>query len=173
MCGLVGFFSKSCSGDSSDLLSLLTAMTGQIIHRGPDDAGHWHDDEGQIGLGHRRLSILDLSPAGHQPMHSPSQRYVIAFNGEIYNHFDLRRELEANGEFAWRGHSVPSRLARDAGGLRAPRVDDHDPAAAVEALRHQDEVARRVERNLAERLSLEDGLRRAIAWYRTAGGQKQ
>ena len=105
MCGLAGFLGKTCLGASSDQLSLLTAMTGQIIHRGPDDAGHWHDDEGKVGLGHRRLSILDLTPAGHQPMHSPSERYVIAFNGEIYNHFDLRRELEAKGEFAWRGHS--------------------------------------------------------------------
>jgi asparagine synthase (glutamine-hydrolysing) len=105
MCGLAGFLGGASFGASSVLLSLLSKMSGQIIHRGPDDAGYWHDAEGKIGLGHRRLSILDLSPAGHQPMHSPSGRYVIAFNGEIYNHLDLRRELEVKEEFAWRGHS--------------------------------------------------------------------
>ncbi|GAB4130543.1 MAG: asparagine synthase (glutamine-hydrolyzing) [Rhodothalassiaceae bacterium] len=81
-------------------------MTDAIRHRGPDDAGHWLDADAGIALGHRRLSILDLSPAGHQPMVSASGRHVIVFNGEIYNHRDLRRELEALGAAAqWRGHS--------------------------------------------------------------------
>lgn len=105
MCGFAGFLGGIRIGASSDPLSLLSAMSNQIIHRGPDDSGHWYDAEGKIGLGHRRLSILDLSPAGHQPMHSSSDRYVIAFNGEIYNHLDLRRELGGAREFAWRGHS--------------------------------------------------------------------
>lgn len=85
-------------------LHTLRAMTDALVHRGPDDEGHWL--EGGVGLGHRRLSILDLSPAGRQPMMSPSGRYVLAFNGEIYNHLDLRRQLEAEGAIPnWRGHS--------------------------------------------------------------------
>ena len=63
----------------------LTDMTDSIIHRGPDDAGIWYDKSNGIGIGHRRLSILDLSSAGHQPMDSSNGRFVIAFNGEIYN----------------------------------------------------------------------------------------
>ncbi len=77
-------------------------MGGAIAHRGPDDHGVWHDAEVGIGLAHRRLSILDLSVAGHQPMQSVCGRYVLVFNGEIYNHPDLRTRL---GEQPWRGHS--------------------------------------------------------------------
>ena len=75
-----------------------------IRHRGPDDAGAWADAQAGIALGHRRLSIVDLSAAGHQPMASDGGRYVLAFNGEIYNHLALRAELEGKG-IAWRGHS--------------------------------------------------------------------
>lgn len=81
---------------------MLGRMGEAIMHRGPDNSGVWVDVDAGIGLSHRRLSILDLSPAGHQPMTSVSGRYVIAFNGEIYNHLDLRRQL---GDRAWRGHS--------------------------------------------------------------------
>ena len=81
---------------------MLRRMGDAIAHRGPDDSGVWLDAYAGIGLSHRRLSVLDLSPAGHQPMVSGSGRYVIAFNGEIYNHLDLRRQL---GDRAWRGHS--------------------------------------------------------------------
>ncbi len=83
---------------------IATRMATRIVHRGPDDAGAWADDNAGIALGFRRLSIVDLSPAGHQPMHSASGRYVISFNGEIYNHRTLRAELDPPpGGF--RGHS--------------------------------------------------------------------
>ncbi len=81
-------------------------MAQAIVHRGPDDSGIWLDATHGLALAHRRLSILDLSPAGHQPMHSGNGRYVLAFNGEIYNHLQLRRQLESQGgAIAWRGHS--------------------------------------------------------------------
>lgn len=85
---------------------LLGRMSGKLFHRGPDDEGIWFDGEAGIGLAHRRLSIVDLSPAGHQPMISASGRYVVAYNGEIYNHSALRVELEmCVGAHDWRGHS--------------------------------------------------------------------
>ena len=81
-------------------------MTAPLTHRGPDDEGLWCDNEAGIGLGQRRLSIIDLSPQGHQPMTSASARYVLSYNGEIYNHARLRSELEAAGLApVWRGHS--------------------------------------------------------------------
>jgi asparagine synthase (glutamine-hydrolysing) len=81
-------------------------MSTCLTHRGPDDSGVWVDEEVGIGLGHRRLSILDLSPAGHQPMISHCGRFVTVFNGEIYNYLDIRGELEASGAApTWRGHS--------------------------------------------------------------------
>ena len=84
--------------------SIVTAMTDAIVLRGPDDAGAWVDADDGLALGHRRLSILDLSPLGHQPMISSNGRFVIVFNGEIYNFQDLRAELETHGH-TWRGHS--------------------------------------------------------------------
>src|SRR5690606_11281360 len=103
MCGLAGFLSAR-PGEPG--LPRAQAMANAIRHRGPDDAGAWADDEAGIALGHRRLAIVDLSAAGHQPMLSSSGRYVLAYNGEVYNHLALRRELEA-GSVAplWRGHS--------------------------------------------------------------------
>ncbi|MCW5208341.1 asparagine synthetase B, partial [Desulfobulbus sp. US2] len=82
-------------------------MADTLQHRGPDDSGSWLDQECGVGLGHRRLAIIDLSPAGHQPMHSASGRYVIVFNGEVYNHLALRNQLEVNGDQQreWQGHS--------------------------------------------------------------------
>ncbi len=103
MCGLVGFYQFS---SRSAYPGVITGMTNAIRHRGPDDAGYWMDDSDGLVLGHRRLAILDLSPAGHQPMRSSCERYVIAFNGEIYNHLDLRNRLGAEGHAPhWRGHS--------------------------------------------------------------------
>lgn len=81
-------------------------MTRTIVHRGPDSDGHWIDETCGVALGHRRLAIVDLSLAGHQPMHSASGRFVIVFNGEIYNHLDIRAELLSEGYAnTWRGHS--------------------------------------------------------------------
>lgn len=80
-------------------------MAQRIRHRGPDDEGIWSDAEQGMFLAHRRLSIVDLSPAGHQPMASASDRYVLIFNGEIYNHAALRAQLDAQGWPGWRGHS--------------------------------------------------------------------
>lgn len=96
MCGFAGVFARTPSQDS------LQRMGQGIAHRGPDDSGIWIDPDAAIGLVHRRLSIIDLSPAGHQPMASACGRYVIAFNGEIYNHSELRKTLEHS---SWRGHS--------------------------------------------------------------------
>ncbi len=103
MCGLAGGLSPT---DFPRLQSVVNRMTDVLEHRGPDDAGVWCDPEAGIALGHRRLAIVDLSASGHQPMASAGGRWVIAFNGEIYNHSRLRRELEqANGAPAWRGYS--------------------------------------------------------------------
>jgi asparagine synthase (glutamine-hydrolysing) len=105
MCGLTGFLTQRPTHPSSWEESA-RRMGATLHHRGPDDAGVWVDSTAGIALAHRRLSILDLSPEGHQPMHSASGRYVIAFNGEIYNHLDIRREIELLDESPrWRGHS--------------------------------------------------------------------
>lgn len=87
-------------------MDVATRMNSAITHRGPDDFGIWADEAAGLVLAHRRLSILDLSPAGHQPMQSHSERFVLAFNGEIYNHMALRRRLEEEmAAPAWRGHA--------------------------------------------------------------------
>jgi len=105
MCGFTGFINNNIQSQD-DWSALLRRMGDTIIHRGPDDGGIWCDADAGIGLAHRRLSIVDLSPAGHQPMLCGSGRYVVAFNGEIYNHLILRTELEASGSApGWRGHS--------------------------------------------------------------------
>jgi len=106
MCGFVGFMGGISSYEQLRDEAMLKRMADKITYRGPDDAGYWCDRDHHVGLGHRRLSIVDLSPAGHQPMQSPSGRYMIAFNGEIYNHKLLRQKLEATGQVpSWRGHS--------------------------------------------------------------------
>ena len=105
MCGVAGYLGRGAWSKSDTAHSILTRMADSIKARGPDDWGVWHDAEA-IGLAHRRLSILDLSSAGHQPMVSDDGRYVISFNGEIYNHLDLRRELDdLSAGVAWRGRS--------------------------------------------------------------------
>lgn len=100
MCGIVGFVDTKTTADEA--AGIVESMARCMLHRGPDDGGAWCDPEVGLAIGFRRLSIVDLSSAGHQPMVSGSGRYVIAFNGEIYNHESLRREL---GTAQWRGHS--------------------------------------------------------------------
>lgn len=92
MCGISGLLAKK-----EVELSLLRKMTDAIAHRGPDGDGHWINKEGNVGFGHRRLSIIDLSDAGSQPMHSADGRYTIVFNGEIYNYVELKNDLIKKG----------------------------------------------------------------------------
>ena len=103
MCGITGFLAQS---PAQSFPTIIETMTDRLHHRGPDDRGVWLDDSAGVALGHRRLSVIDLSSAAHQPMLSASGRYVIAFNGEIYNHLELRRQLASSHQgAAWRGHS--------------------------------------------------------------------
>ena len=103
MCGIVGILAAAPPGEVT-----LRRMMASIRHRGPDDGGTWIDTGAGIALGHRRLSVVDLSPHGHQPMTSADGRWVISCNGEIYNHCELRAVLEEEGnapQGGWRGHS--------------------------------------------------------------------
>src|SRR3954454_7980252 len=103
MCGIAGIL----TGQHVDR-GMVERMIRPLAHRGPDDDGIWIDADAGVGLGHRRLAIVDLSPAGHQPMLSGNGRWVLNFNGEIYNHAEIRAELDsADGapEGGWRGHS--------------------------------------------------------------------
>lgn len=104
MCGIAGFFVSQVTQFQDPFEDIARAMASRLAHRGPDDQGVWVDKDRGIGLAHRRLSILDLSPEGHQPMASVDGRYQLSFNGEIYNFLDLRRELELAG-FRFRGGS--------------------------------------------------------------------
>ena len=103
MCGICGFLDPKLNHNHDDAQDIIDRMTRTLAHRGPDDQGTWLDPAKGIALGHRRLSILDLSPLGHQPMISACGRYVLIFNGEIYNHAELRQALD--GLYPWRGHS--------------------------------------------------------------------
>jgi asparagine synthase (glutamine-hydrolysing) len=100
MCGIVGIASLTLVSDRG----WLAAGRDALRHRGPDDAGEWWSADGCVGLGHRRLAIIDLSPAGHQPMQDARGELCIVFNGEIYNFTDLRREQATKGH-AFRSHS--------------------------------------------------------------------
>lgn len=104
MCGFAGFLGNYSLGTNSE--NILKEMGNKISHRGPDDMGVWLDKESNVGFSHRRLAIIDLSAAGHQPMLSACGRYMMSFNGEIYNHLDLRAKLKEQGLAPqWRGHS--------------------------------------------------------------------
>jgi len=102
MCGIAGYLTNETP---TDPIKTLSAMGKAILSRGPDSSGEWFDSDKKIGLAHQRLAIVDISPAGHQPMSSPNGRYVISFNGEIYNHNEIRAELVESKSIHWRGHS--------------------------------------------------------------------
>lgn len=104
MCGIAGAWAPNPRDGADELHALGRCMATAIAHRGPDDAGTWADPEAGLVLSHRRLAIVDLSPEGHQPMASADGRWVIAFNGELYDHAALRAELAASGH-GFRGHS--------------------------------------------------------------------
>jgi asparagine synthase (glutamine-hydrolysing) len=108
MCGIAGLLGLDLGPKAGSVpdAAILRGMADALVHRGPDAEGIWRDEGAAIGLAHRRLSILDLSPAGAQPMYAADGRHVIVFNGEIYNHLDLRKALATEGaEIAWKGHS--------------------------------------------------------------------
>jgi asparagine synthase (glutamine-hydrolysing) len=100
MCGIAGYLGVPATWGNA--AAVVEAMCQRMAHRGPDDSGTWIDDGACLALGHRRLAIVDLSPQGHQPMVSHCGRYVLTYNGEIYNHLELRKSL---GLHPWRGHS--------------------------------------------------------------------
>lgn len=106
MCGLTGFLALHPDRNETEMQTALLRMSQTIVHRGPDDNGEWLDATTGIALGFRRLSIVDISPAGHQPMESATGRFVVIFNGEVYNANALRQELEQAGKAPhFRGHS--------------------------------------------------------------------
>lgn len=105
MCGITGLFSLSPNSDRVILHRTISDMTKALLHRGPDSGDVWQDPDFPLALGHRRLAIIDLSPAGHQPMPSHSGRYTIVFNGEIYNFQSIRRELAQSFNVTFKGSS--------------------------------------------------------------------
>lgn len=120
MCGVFGYLNYSYQTDKNDYL--LRDMKLELLNRGPDSTGEWLDPVAGYAVGHVRLAILDVSPAGAQPMQAVSGRWVLAFNGEIYNHLQLRADLDkASLAPAWRGHSDTETLLAgfDAWGIRA------------------------------------------------------
>ncbi|WP_406695902.1 asparagine synthase (glutamine-hydrolyzing) [Singulisphaera sp. Ch08] len=105
MCGFAGFLKLDRGLNADSMTASVLGMADMLHHRGPDDRGTWVDAEAGLALGFRRLAIVDLTPEGHQPMASAGGRYVLAFNGEVYNHAELRRELQRAGAPCFRGHS--------------------------------------------------------------------
>jgi len=125
MCGIAGIVSKNGALSPPDLLASATAMANVMRHRGPNDSGAWLDPGGRAALSHRRLSIIDISSAGHQPMLSPDALQVLTYNGELYNFLELKAELESGGEhFETRSDTeVLLRLLRKFGQDALPRLD--------------------------------------------------
>jgi asparagine synthase (glutamine-hydrolysing) len=125
MCGFTGFYFALPTTDAA--IGLVADQAEQLFHRGPDAGGAWINPDLAVGLGHRRLAIQDLTEAGAQPMHSRCGRYVIVFNGEIYNHLDLRRsDIFSDAERAsFKGHSDTETLVELIAklGLKAKALD--------------------------------------------------
>jgi asparagine synthase (glutamine-hydrolysing) len=122
MCGIAGFVGVQFAQDRLSVQGAVVAMTDRIVRRGPDSDGHWVDLEAGVALGHRRLAIVELSDAGSQPMASHSGRFMVVYNGEIYNQDDLRAELAGQGLAPnWRGHSDTETMLAcfEAWGVRA------------------------------------------------------
>ena len=108
MCGICGQYNFGGAADASIAArdrALIDKMRDSIAHRGPDDAGTWQSDDGRVVLGHRRLSIVDLSSAGHQPMANEDGSLWITFNGEIYNHAELRKSLRLDDRHTFRSRT--------------------------------------------------------------------
>ncbi|MGC1298137.1 MAG: asparagine synthetase B, partial [Alloacidobacterium sp.] len=106
MCGISGFLDLSCGNSASEFRGIAMRMADTLRHRGPNSGGVWTDADAGIALSMRRLAILDLSRAGNQPMESSSGRYIIVFNGEIYNYEDLKSELSKGEQaYSFRGNS--------------------------------------------------------------------
>ena len=105
MCGITGIFGSSYQSREE----ILNKMVISLSHRGPDNNAVWIDENNLIGLGHTRLSIIDLTQAGNQPMHSSNNRYVIVYNGEIYNHLEIKSKIEqknySKDNYRWNGNS--------------------------------------------------------------------
>ena len=104
MCGIAGFVGAASHSAGGNADAIAEQMAASLSHRGPDDQGIWRDAEAGTALVHRRLSIIDLSPAGHQPMVSADERFVISYNGEVYSYQPIAAELAASGR-KFRGHS--------------------------------------------------------------------
>ena len=120
MCGICGILTTDRAAGQPVFVQAVQQMTALLQRRGPDDEGYWADPNGRLQLGFRRLAILDLTPAGHQPMHSADGRSVLIFNGEIYNFWELRRQLEQKGnQFRSRSDSEVLLAALDEWGVEA------------------------------------------------------
>ena len=104
MCGIAGYLTVDNRRSKGEMIAIANEMANAIEHRGPDCSGTWASEKIGLALAHRRLSIIDLSTNGNQPMQSENRQYVIVFNGEIYNHRELRQELLACGR-SFRGRS--------------------------------------------------------------------
>ena len=106
MCGITGFLDPTHQISASQYQTVISKMTKSLFHRGPDDFGQWNNAESGLALGHRRLSIMELTKRGHQPMHSLCDRFCLIYNGELYNHNEIRIELEKlRGGLKWKGAS--------------------------------------------------------------------
>ena len=137
MCGIAGFLDHSRESSDQDMQSITKSMVETLKHRGPNHQGIWVDEECGLALGHQRLSIIDLS-SGHQPMISANNRYVIVFNGEIYNHLELRATLpEDQFKFAGNGDTESLIACFDHYGI-LPTVEMLDGMFAIGIFDHLD-----------------------------------